>query len=84
MPTNNVSFLPNYETNILMKLDNIIEQNSKIIKLTYYTNLLIARLILGYFTIKLTKYSFKAFFKTFNYFFPSSYPNPNPNYKPYS
>lgn len=58
-----------YKTSILLKLDTIIDQNSEIINLTDITNELLARLILGYFTMKLTKYSFKIFYKVFNYFF---------------
>lgn len=64
-----------YETSIILKLDKIIDQNSKIINLISITDELLARLILGYFTIKLTKYSFKAL----NYIF--FYPDPH---KPYS
>jgi hypothetical protein len=64
-----------YQTSILLKLDKIIDQNSKIIKLTHITHELITCLIIGYFTMKLTKY----YFKTFNYFFFNSDP-----YKPYS
>ena len=61
-----------YETSILLKLDMIIDQNSEILNLTDI-------LILGYFTMKLTKYSFKTFYKVFNYFFFYSDPH-----KPYS
>jgi hypothetical protein len=58
-----------YETSILLKLDKIIDQNNEMIKLISITNELLTRLILGYFTMKLTKYSFKIFYKVFNYFF---------------
>jgi hypothetical protein len=54
-----------YETSIILKLDMIIDQNSKIINLisidSENINKLIARLFVGYFTIKLTKYSFTPF-----------------------
>ena len=52
-----------YETSMLLKLDNIIGQNNEIINLTGIDqtseniNKLIARLFVGYL---LTKYSFKA------------------------
>jgi len=69
-----------YDTSILLKLDMIIDQNSKIINLisidSENINKLIARLFVGYL---LTKYSFKTFYKVFNYFF--FYPDPH---KPYS
>jgi hypothetical protein len=61
IPTNNVSFLPVYETIILMKLDNIIEQNSEIINFADTTNRLISCFILGFFTIKIIKLYFKGF-----------------------
>lgn len=65
-----------YETSIrlLLKLDKIIDKNREIINLTDITNKLITYFIVGYFTIKLTKYSFKAL----NYIFFYSDP-----YKPY-
>jgi len=71
-----------YETSILLKLDMIIDQNSEIINLisidqtSENINKLIARLLVGYL---LTKYSFKTFYKVFNYFFFYSDPH-----KPYS
>lgn len=71
-----------YETSILLKLDMIIDQNSEIINLNSIDqnseniNKLIARLFVGYL---LTKYSFKTFYKVFNYFFFYSDPH-----KPYS
>lgn len=68
-----------YETSILLKLDMIIDQNSEILNLTDITDELLTRLILGYFTMKLTKYTFKIFYKVFNYFFFYSDPH-----KPYS
>jgi hypothetical protein len=69
-----------YESSIIFKLDNIIDQNSEIINLisidSENINKLIARLFVGYL---LTKYSFKTFYKVFNYFFFYSDPH-----KPYS
>lgn len=61
MPTNNVSFLPVYETILLMKLDKIIKQNSEIINFADTTNGLISCFILGFFTIKIIKLYFKGF-----------------------
>ena len=71
-----------YETSILLKLNMIIDQNSAILNFTGIDqtseniNKLIARLLVGYL---LTKYSFKTFYKVFNYFFFYSDPH-----KPYS
>jgi len=70
-----ILMLVDYGKFILFRLENIVDQNSKIIEINNITNELLTRLILGYFSIKLIKYSFK----TLNYFF--FYPDPH---KPYS